>query len=135
MRLVLALITGVCLLASATANTTAGKNERRSQKQAQKEYLKAIESIRAGAVEKGGSLLDEALRLDPTNPGALTARELLRQRDVQQKVTDANQALAANQREKAIEGFRSALAIDSGNAAAQEGLRSALAERETLIGA
>ena len=134
MRIVLILITGVCLLASATADKTTSKTQRRHQKQAQKQYLEAIEAIRAGAIEKGRNLLGQALQLDPTNPGALTARELLRQQDIHQKVSAANQELAANQREQAIEGFRKALALDASNAAAQEGLRSALAEREAAIG-
>ena len=134
MRTVLALITGLCLLASATADGTTNKTQRRYQKQAEKQYLEALDAIRDGSVEKGRTLLEKALQLDPENSGALTARELLRQHDIQQKVSAANEALAANQREVAIQGFRNALALDAGNAAAQDGLRSALAQREVAVG-
>jgi len=93
-----------------------------------------MESFRTGDTAKGRTLIDDALRLDPKNSGALTARELLRQQEIQQRVTEANQQLTANQREQAIESFRRALALDWSNAAAQEGLRSALAERQAAIG-
>src|SRR5438270_6221251 len=134
MRTVLALITGLCLLAPVTADSTTSKTQRRNQKQADKQYLEALDAIRDGSVEKGRTLLEKALQLDPENSGALTARELLRQHDIQQKVSAANEALAANQREVAIQGFRNALALDAGNAAAQDGLRSALAQREVAVG-
>jgi len=134
MRILLAMIVSVCTLSSATADS-ATKTQQRNRKKAQQEYVAAIESIRAGGIEKGRRLLDDALQLDPTNPGALTARELLRQQDVQQIVLEANQELATNQHEKAIDGFRKALLLDSGNASAQEGLRSALAQRGSAIGA
>ncbi|HWY69535.1 MAG TPA: hypothetical protein VNX88_12775 [Terriglobales bacterium] len=134
MRIVLSLITGFCLLGSAIADTGLSKQERRNRNKAEKQYLAAMESFRAGNLVNGRTLLDESLRLDPRNPGALTARELLRQQEIQQRTLEANQQLAANQREQAIDGFRKALALDSSNTAAQEGLRSALAEREAAVG-
>jgi type II secretory pathway component GspD/PulD (secretin) len=135
MRIVLALTASFCLLGSSAADVGLSKREQRNLKQAQKQYVAAMESIRGGDIEKGRTLLDNALRLDPHNPGALTARELLRQQEIQETISEANQDLVANQREKAIEGFRKALALDGSNAAAQEGLRSALAQREAEIGA
>src|SRR5690242_16356510 len=134
MRIVLSLITGLCLFGSAIADTGLSKQERRNQNQAQKQYLAAIEFFRSGNIAKGRTLLDNAFRLDPKNSSVLTARELLRQQEIQQRISDANQLLAANQREQAIDGFRKALALDWSNAAAQEGLRSALAEREAAVG-
>lgn len=133
MRILLALIVGVCMIPSATADSATSKAQRRNQKKAQKEYLEAVESIRAGGIEKGRRLLDDAMQLDPNNPRILTARELLRQQDVQQVVLEANQDLVKNQHEKAIDNFRKALLLDSGNTAAQEGLRSALSQREGAI--
>src|SRR5215468_2580460 len=134
MRIVLSLITGFCLLGSGIADTGLSKQERRNRNKAEKQYLAAMESFRAGDIAKGRTLLDDSLRLDPRNQGALTARELLRQQEIQQRISEANQQLAANQREQAIESFRKALALDWSNAAAQEGLRSALAEREIAVG-
>src|SRR5437763_270327 len=135
MRIALAFIASLCLLGSTAADAGLSKREQRNQRQAQKLYVSAMESIRGGEIKKSQTLLDNELRLDPHNLGALTARELLRQQQIQQKISEANQDLAANQREKAIEGFRTALALDWSNAAAQEGLRSALAQREAEIGA
>jgi len=134
MRIVLSLIAGFCLLGSAIADAGLSKQERRNRNKAEKQYLAAMESFRAGDIAKGRTLLDDSLRLDPRNQGALTARELLRQQEIQQRISEANQQLAANQREQAIESFRKALALDWSNATAQEGLRSALAERAIAIG-
>lgn len=134
MRIVLSLIIGFCLLGAAVADAGLSKQEQRNRNKAEKQYLEAMESFRAGDIARGRTLLDNSLRLDPRNQGALTARELLRQQEIQQRISEANQQLAANQREQAIEGFRKALALDWSNAAAQEGLRSALAERELAVG-
>src|ERR1700746_3252209 len=115
MRILLVLIVGVCMFPSATADSATSKTQRRNQKKAEKIYLEAAESIRAGGIEKGRRLLDDAMQLDPTNPAILNARELLRQQDVQQIVLEANQDLVTNQHEKAIDSFRKALLLDSGN--------------------
>jgi len=128
MRSLLALIAAVCLLTPAVAESGLSKAERRNQKRAQKEYLEALELIRGGNTLKARALLDDSLQLDPRNLGALTARELIRQEDIQERLSQANQELAANHPEKAIDGFRRALTLDASNAAAQEGLRSALAQ-------
>ena len=128
MRSLLIVVIGVCLLTWAVADNGPGKDKRRNPKKAQTEYLDALESIRAGNTEKARTLLDDAVQLDPMNSGALTARELLRQQEIQQQVSEANQEFAGNHPEKAVDGFRRALALDSTNAAAQEGLRSALAQ-------
>ena len=135
MRIALVLIACCCFVRPALADTGLSKHEQRNQRRAQKQYLAAIDSIRAGDIGKGRALLDSALQLDPHNPGALTTRELFRQQEIQQTVSEADQQLAANQRERAIDGFRKALTLDSSNAAAQEGLRSALTQRASEIGA
>jgi len=127
----LTLIAVVSLLTSAAAGTAASKTELRNQRRANKEYVAAVESIRSGDIEKGRTLLEKALRFDPRNVAALSAQELLRQCDIQQNVIDGNRQLASNQREKAIESFRHALALDSNNAFAQDALRSALADNTT----
>ena len=118
----------LCLLASTSVNAGARKTEPQIQKRAHKNYVAAIEAIRAGNIEKGRVLLDNVLRLNPGNIAALTAQELLRQHDSQQKVAEGNRQLASNERDKAVDSFRQALTLDASNAAAQEGLRSTLAE-------
>ena len=122
------LIATFCLVAVAVADTAEHKTEVRNQKKAQKDYTEALEFIRAGDLEKARELLGEALQLDPHNLGALGAQELLRQDEVQHKLSEANWQLGSNQRDKAVNGFKEALKIDPSNPVAQEGLRSALAD-------
>ena len=71
MRIALAFIASLCLLGSTAADAGLSKREQRNQRQAQKLYVSAMESIRGGEIEKSQTLLDNALRLDPHNPGAL----------------------------------------------------------------
>ena len=120
----------VCLpfALAAFAESGTSKAELRNRKKAQKEYVEAVSLVRKGDVEKGRALLDDALTLDPLNVPALTARELLRQQDIQQKIAEANRKLAANQREAALTEFRAALDLDPNNLQAQEGMRSLLAQ-------
>ncbi|HWC19233.1 MAG TPA: hypothetical protein VG498_19635, partial [Terriglobales bacterium] len=68
-----------------------------------------------------------ALQHDPTNIQAITARELLRQNDIRQKLKEAAKRLDSKQDQEAITAFRQALVLDPTNAEAQEGLRVALA--------
>ena len=124
MRGVSPLILCLCLLTSLAAGSQ--KAELRKQKKAQKDAAQAIEFIRAGDLAKAQELLDEAWKLDPRNVSALTGRELLRQNQIQQKVTEANWQLESNQRDKAVAGFRQALKLDPDNPFAQQGLHSAL---------
>lgn len=128
MRNLLGLIAGLGLIALAFADAGPSKTELRNRKKADQQYIDAVEYIQSGNIAKGKKLLDDALKLDPANVPALTARELLRQQEVQQSVSEANRALQANQDEKAVAGFRQALTIDPKNPLAQQGLRSALAQ-------
>lgn len=104
------------------------KLERRNRKKAEKEYSAAMAFIRAGDVAKAKPLLDDAVKLDPRNLPAITARELLRQHEIQQKVSEASRELDSNDRDKAVAGFRQALTLDPANVMAQQGLSSALAQ-------
>src|SRR5689334_18983420 len=124
MRKSLVLIAGLCLLCPAYAATKSERN----RKKAEKDYAAAVDSIRAGDFARAKNLLDEAVDLDPNNIQVLTAQELLRQNDIRQKIRQATQDLALNQKEQAIEQFRAALALDPKNALAQQGLRSALGD-------
>jgi len=127
MRRLLLLIVCLDFLVPAFADN-ARKAELRNQKKAQSDYTTAMEFVRDGDLSKAKDLLDEAVKLDPRNVSALTARELLRQHDVQQKVSQANWELGLNQRDKAIAGFEQALRLDPENPTAQDGLRTAMAQ-------
>ena len=116
------------LAVSAFADARMSKADLRNRKKAQKEYVEAVSLVRKGDIEKGRALLDEALTLDPLNVPALTARELLRQQDIQQRIAEASRKLGANQREDALAEFRAALSLDPNNVQAQEGMRSLLAQ-------
>src|SRR5256885_14236003 len=96
MGIALSFIASLCLLGSTAADAGLSKREQRNQRQAQKLYVSAMESIRGGEIKKSQTLLDNALRLDPHNLGALTARELLRQQQNQPKISQGQQDLAAN---------------------------------------
>src|SRR5689334_12903344 len=124
MRKCLVLMVGLWLLCPAYG---ASKNER-NRKKAEKDYTAAVDSIRAGDFTRARNLLDEAVELDPDNIQVLTARELLRQNDVRQKIRQAAQDLASNQSEQAMSQFRAVLALDPKNAVAQQGLRAALGD-------
>ena len=116
-------------LAIPTVGTSdSGKSEHRNHKKAEKEYGEAVASIRAGDVAKARALLEDAVQLDPANLQAVTARELLRQQDVQQKVSEANRQLQAKNQDQAIALFRQALKVDPTNPLVEQGLRSALAQ-------
>jgi len=128
MRSLLGLIACLSLLPPAFADAGTSKTDARNRRKADQVYIEAVEYIQAGNIEKGKRLLDEALKIDPENVPAVTARELLRQHEVQQKVTEANRALQAEQSDKAIAAFREALALDPRNPRAQEGLSSALSQ-------
>ena len=108
------------------ADVSKSKAELRNRKKAQREYIAALESVRAGEIVKATDLLDDAVKLDPANLAAVTAREVLRQREIQQRLSDANRKLDSDQRDKAITELRDTLKLDPENPAVQERLRSAL---------
>jgi len=132
MRCLLCLIVCLSLLPPAFAEAGNSKADARNRRKADEVYIEAVEYIQSGNIEKGKRLLEDAVKIDPTNVPAATARELLRQQDVQQKVTEANRALEAEQSDKAITAFREALTLDPKNPRAQEGLSSALAQRSGI---
>ncbi|HVH88272.1 MAG TPA: hypothetical protein VM912_16240 [Terriglobales bacterium] len=86
-----------------------------------------MDSVRAGDLAHASKLLDDALQLDPTNVPAITARELLRQNNIREKLKEGTQNLESRQNPQAIAAFRQALVLDPSNVDAQEGLRLALA--------
>jgi general secretion pathway protein D len=116
------------LLAAAFGETNSRKIELRNLRKAQKESAEAIEFIRGGDFSKAQELLDDALNLDPHNLTALTGRELLRQNQIQQKVSEANLELESNRRDKAISAFQQALTLDPDDPFAKAGLHAALAQ-------
>lgn len=126
MRNLLGLIACLMLLPCAFADAGGSRAELRNHKKALQDYLRAAEYVRTGNIEKAKFLLDEALKLDPTNVPAVTARELLRQRDIQQKISDADKKIVSDQRDSAIAELRDALKLDPQNALLQERLRTAL---------
>ncbi len=104
------------------------KVELRKIKKSKAIYSEALRYIEKGEIEKGRGLIDTALELDPRNPQAVTARELLRQTDIQKHLTSASLELEDNHRQEAVADFRKALTLDPKNAAAQAGLTAALAQ-------
>lgn len=126
MRGLSALLISLAFLVPAVADTSAHKLELQNLKKAETDYKLAMEFVRDGDLSKARELLDEALNLDPRNLSALTARELLRQHDIQQTLSQANWEMGLNHLDKAAADFRQALTIDPQNAVAQQGLRSAL---------
>jgi type II secretory pathway component GspD/PulD (secretin) len=128
MRRVLGIAATLCMLPAAFADSGVRKTELRNEKKAQKDYSVAMSLIRDGDFARAQSLIDRALLLDPNNVQALTARELLRQHEIQQKISEANRQLGAHQHDQAMAGFRDALKLDPGNLQAQEGLRALLAQ-------
>lgn len=126
MRKFLVLIAGFSLLCPADA---ANRSER-NKKKAEKDYVAAVDSIRAGELDRAKDLLDQAVKLDPNNIQALTAQELLRQNDIRQKIRQGTTDLAANKTGEAMEQFRAALALDPKNLAAEIGLHSAQTEEK-----
>lgn len=115
------------------------KAELRAHKKSHEVYLQAMELVRSGNLERGRDLLDRALAIDPGNAAAQTARELLRQQDIQQRLRAGNRELGQGQQQLAIGNFRQALKLDPKNIQAEAALRNALAQqmpeasRRTLI--
>jgi Flp pilus assembly secretin CpaC len=104
------------------------KPEPRKIKKSKAIYSEALRSIEKGDIEKGRELIDAALKFDPENPQALTARELLHQSDIQQHLTNGSRELQDDHPLEAVADFRKALTLDPTSSAAQEGLRAALAQ-------
>jgi general secretion pathway protein D len=127
-RLLLSFVICFGLLATALAEAPVHTTSKRDRKKAQKEYVAAIDALRGGDIANAKELLEKSLALDPANIAALTARELVRQNDVQQEVSQATRDLQSKQEATAIAGFRKALALDPNNLVAQQGLSSALAQ-------
>jgi general secretion pathway protein D len=128
MRLLLSFIICFGLLAAALADAPTHTTSKRDRKKAQKEYVAAMDALRAGDIANAKELLEKSLTLDPANIAAITARELVRQNDVHQEISEARRDLQSKQEAKAIAGFRKALAVDPSNLAAQQGLSSTLAQ-------
>ncbi|MBV9075261.1 MAG: tetratricopeptide repeat protein, partial [Acidobacteria bacterium] len=128
MRGALIFLVAFSLLTLSWADTAKPKTELRNHKQSERAYKAALEFVRAGDTEKATELLDQAVKLDPRNVSALTARELLRQNQVQQDVAKANLYLETSQSDRAIAELRRALAIDAENPAVQAALTSALSQ-------
>jgi general secretion pathway protein D len=108
---------------------TSSKAELRAHKKSHEVYLEAMELVRSGNLDRGRDLLDRALALDAGNAAALTARELLRQQNVQQRLRAGNQRLGQGEQQLAIADFRQALKLDPKNAQAQLALRDALTQQ------
>ncbi|MBV9437974.1 MAG: hypothetical protein JOZ44_18090 [Acidobacteria bacterium] len=128
MRGALISLVAFSLLTVSWADTAKPKTELRNHKQSERAYKAALDFVRAGDTEKATELLDQAVKLDPRNVSALTARELLRQNQVQQDVAKANLYLETSQSDRAIAELRRALAIDAENPAVQAALTSALSQ-------
>jgi general secretion pathway protein D len=128
MRRLLSFIICFGLLAAALADAQTHTSSKRNRKKAQKRYVAAINSLRAGDIAKAKELLEESLTFDPANLSAMTARELVKQNDIQGKISEATRDLQSKQQDKAIAGFRNALALDPSNDRAQSGLSSALSQ-------
>src|SRR3954447_26324462 len=109
MRLLLSFVICFGLLATALADAPIHTTRKRDRKKAQKQYVAAINALRSGDIANAKELLEIALALDPANIAAITARELVRQNDIQQEVSEANRDLQSKQEAKAIAGFRKAL--------------------------
>jgi type II secretory pathway component GspD/PulD (secretin) len=116
------------LLSGVGLADAAKKPEARKIKKSKAIYSEALRSIEKGDIEKGRELIDAALKFDPENPRALTARELLHQSDIQQHLTNGSRELQDDHRQEAVADFRKALTLDPKSSAAQEGLRAALAQ-------
>ncbi|HZZ16868.1 MAG TPA: hypothetical protein VFE08_13000, partial [Candidatus Sulfotelmatobacter sp.] len=128
MRLLVSFIICFGLLAAALADAPTHTTSKRDRKKAQKEYVAAMDALRAGDIGSAKELLERSLALDPANIAAITARELVRQNDVHQEISEARRDLQSKQEAKAIAGFRKALAVDPSNLAAQQGLSATLAQ-------
>ena len=132
MRGALILIISTSIAFSCAADSNAPKASAKNQKKSEKDYELAMQFVREGDLTRGKSLLDRAVKLDPYNVPALTAQELLKQTQVQKKISDANFELEANESDKAIESFRQALKLDAKNPFAEQGLKSALQQTSGL---
>ena len=128
MRLLLSLTICFGLLTAVLAEAPSHTTSKRNRKKAQKQYVAAMNSLRAGDISHAKELLEESLTLDPANLAAITARELVRQNDIHGKISEPTRDLQSKQQSKAIAGFRNALAMDPSNAMAQSGLSSALSQ-------
>src|SRR6185312_6520618 len=126
MRKVLCLIAVLGQLALPCAASS--KSERKNREKAEKEYVAAMDSVRAGDLARARDLIEHVLQLDPSNIPALTAHELLRQNEIREKIRQGSKDVESNRTVEAIGAFRAALALDPKNADAQQGLRSALGE-------
>lgn len=134
MRGALILMISACLALPCVADSNPPKATPKNQTKAERDYELAVQFVQDGHLAKAKSLLDKAVKLDPYNVSALTARELLRQAQVQKKISEANIELGADERDKAAEGFREALKLDAKNPFAQEGLKSALEQSSDADG-
>lgn len=108
---------------------TSSKAELRAHKKSHEIYLQAMELVRGGDLDRGRELLDRALLLDAGNAAALTARELLRQQNLQQYLRTGDRELGAGQPQLAIADFRQALKLDPKSAQAEAALSNALAQQ------
>jgi general secretion pathway protein D len=120
----------LALSAYAVAADKAPDEQARQRSQSEVDYLEAVRFVSAGDVQKGRELLDEAIRLNPENFPALTARELIRQQDIRSHVAAGERNAEAGLLAEATGDYRKALALDPENSQAAQGLK-AIADRQT----
>jgi general secretion pathway protein D len=123
MRLLLSFTICFGLLAAALADAPS-HTKKRDRKKAQKDYVAAMDALRAGDIANAKELLEKSLALDPANIAAITARELVRQNDIQQEVSKASREAQSKQES----AFHRVLALDPSNVEAQKGPGSVLAQ-------
>jgi len=96
------------------------------EREANKSYRRGLK-LRRRQPEQALEAFEEASRLDPQNAEYLTARELMRQQLVMERVRRGDRFMLEKQLAEAAAEFRSALRLDPSNESARERLADAAA--------
>jgi type II secretory pathway component GspD/PulD (secretin) len=94
-------------------------------KQAQREFARGLKLQKRGRLDEAFEAFDAAARLVPRNIEYVTAREVMRQKEVYDHIQKGNELLIGKQEIAAAAQFRQALQFDSSNAFALQRLQEA----------
>jgi hypothetical protein len=101
---------------------------RKDLKEAKHAFSKAMSLQKSKRTDQAFDEFRNASRLDPTNIGYLTARELMRQELVSNHIKAGNDDLGKGKQIEALAEFRNALSLDPQNDFAQQRLHDAIGE-------
>jgi general secretion pathway protein D len=101
----------------------------KDQKDAREAFARGLKLKKSSRDDEAFAAFDQAARLAPKNVEYLTAREIVRQQLVFDRVRRGNDFLAADRRVEAAAAFQMALELDPENTFAREQLHEALSDQ------